>query len=86
MRIKLPLKLVLGLGLLGFIAYFMPHPIVRRAEDLMLYQILRIIGLFAIVLGLGSLFVHHWDRISRRKERWQYSIVMFTCFFASAFI
>ncbi len=86
MRIKLPLKLVLFLGLLGFTAYFMPHPIVRQTEDLMLYKILRIIGLFAIVLGLGSLFVHHWDRIKRRRERWQYSVVMFVCFFGSAVI
>ena len=84
MRTKLPLGLVFILGFLGIIAYFIPHPVVRGIEDLMLYKILRIIGLFAIVLGLGSLFAHHFDIIKRKRERWQYSLVLFVTFIVSA--
>jgi len=58
------------------IQFFIPHSysqiLFRRALDWTL-----VIGIFALVLGIGSLIHVHWVRISRLGENWQYSLLVF---------
>jgi uncharacterized membrane protein len=86
MKKRLPLLLVLILGIMGIIPYYSPQPIVTAIDSFVLYDLLRIIGSFALVLGLGSLLTVHFHKIRRHRENWQYSWVLILSFVATAII
>jgi hypothetical protein len=54
--------------------YFVPHHVSATIYQYALNWTI-IIGIFTLTVGIGSLINLHYDRISKRKERWQYSIV-----------
>ena len=59
---------------------FVPHAVGTKGYELLL-EWARIIGAFARVLGLGSRFRTHWDKIRRRRRgEWPYSIVTLAAF------
>lgn len=64
--------------------FFVPH---KTAEDIFtaLNAWGRIIGAFAVVLGVGSLFQRHWDNIRRRRQGWGYSVVTLLSFAVTVF-
>ncbi len=63
------------MGILMLGQFFVPHAasqeLFRRTQDWVL-----VIGVFALVLGLGSLIRLHWERVRRRSDQWQYSVVV----------
>jgi len=76
-RRQLPLLITLVTGLLFAAQYYVPHP----ASETMLTEVnkwLQIIGLFALVLGVTSLFHLHAVRIRRREPGWGYSFALYT--------
>lgn len=86
MQRKLPLTILIVMGILGFAQLFSPHPRWQDAHDLIRNDLLRIIGAFALVLGLGNLLRAHVIKIKRRAPHWQYSIVTWVGFLGAAII
>ncbi len=76
MRRTLPLGIVLVTGLLGVIPFFVPHPAVEQADDIIRNKLLRVISMFALILGVGSLIRHNVDKIKRRREHYPYSYIL----------
>ncbi len=74
MQRTIPLALCLGFGIFMIIQFFIPHPVSNAAYDIVLKWI-RLITIFALVLGVGSLSMHHTTKIRRKITGWQYSIV-----------
>ncbi|MAF09019.1 hypothetical protein CMK11_01085 [Candidatus Poribacteria bacterium] len=75
MRTQLPLAICFTMGVLMLGQYFVPHAasqdLFRRTQEW-----LQAIGVFALVLGLGSLIHLHWERIRRQSANWRYSVVV----------
>ncbi len=62
-----------------FVQFFIPHQMIKASfEDALDWAI--IIGAFALVLGLGSLFRTHIDKIRHRREGFSYSFVTLISF------
>jgi len=72
MKRQIPLILVLVLGIFFFIQFFIPSQLSTEIYQVTLQWEI-VIGAFAIVLAVGSLFNHHLLKIRRRREHWQYS-------------
>lgn len=75
-RRQLPLLITFVTGLLFAAQYYVPHP----ASEQMLTEVskwLQIIGGFALVLGVTSLFHIHAVKIRRREPGWGYSFVLY---------
>jgi len=74
MQRTIPLTICLVAGLVMIVQFFIPHPV-----SVGLYSVsnnwMRIIASFALVLGAGSLIIHHTIRLQRRQKGWPYSIV-----------
>ena len=74
MQRTIPLTICLVAGLVMIVQFFIPHPV-----SVAIYSVsnnwMRIIGSFALVLGAGSLIIHHTIRLQRRQKGWPYSIV-----------
>jgi hypothetical protein len=86
MQRKLPLTLLVIMGILGFAQIFSPHPGWQDFHDMLRNKLLRIIGAFALILGLGNLLRGHFIKIRRKASHWQYSIVTVIGFFVTAII
>jgi hypothetical protein len=54
--------------------FFVPHYVSTTIYDYALNWTI-IIGIFTMVVGIGSLVNLHYDRVSKQKENWPYSIV-----------
>ena len=76
LRRQLPLLITLVLGLTFAAQYYVPHP---ASEELLttVNKWLQIIGGFALVLGVTSLFHVHAVKIRRREPGWGYSFVLY---------
>ncbi|MCD6362338.1 MAG: hypothetical protein J7M38_15885 [Armatimonadetes bacterium] len=61
------------------VQFFVPHEAGREAYT-MLMAWARIVGAFALVLGLGSLLRTHTERIRRRRRDWPYSVATIVSF------
>jgi len=76
MRRQIPLIICFICGIAMIVQFFIPHQasqaVYRRALDWSL-----VIGLFALVLGVGSLIHVHWLKLKRRAQDWQYSLLVF---------
>lgn len=76
LRRQVPLLITMVAGLLFAGQYYVPHP----ASEHMLTSAtkwLQIIGGFALVLGVTSLFHQHAVKITRREPGWGYSGVLY---------
>lgn len=76
LRRQLPLLVTLVTGILFAAQYYVPHP----SSEMMLTEVtkwLQIIGGFALILGVTSLFHLHAVKIRRREPGWGYSVVLY---------
>ena len=76
LRRQLPLLITLITGVLFAGQYYVPHP---ASEQLLTSATkwLQIVGGFALVLGVTSLFHQHAAKIRRKEEGWGYSLVLY---------
>jgi len=76
LRRQLPLFITLVTGLTMATQYYVPHPV---SEELLtsVTKWLQIIGGFALVLGVSSLFHVHAVKIRRQEAGWGYSGVLY---------
>lgn len=74
MRREVPLTIVFVCGAFMAFQYFVPHHVSATVYQYALNWTI-IIGIFTLVVGIGSLISLHSDRISKRKPTWRYSIV-----------
>jgi hypothetical protein len=75
-RRQLPLLVTMVTGLLLAGQYYVPHP---ASEQLLttVTKWLQIIGGFALILGVTSLFQLHAAKIRRHEAGWGYSLVLY---------
>ncbi len=79
MRLQIPIAIGFLAGVFMFVQFFIPHQMIKASfEDALDWAI--IIGAFALVLGLGSLFRTHVDKIRHRREGFAYSFVTLISF------
>ena len=76
LRRQLPLLITMITGLVMAAQYYVPHP---ASEQLLttVTKWLQIIGGFALVLGITSLFHVHASKIRRKEAGWAYSLVLY---------
>ncbi len=74
MKRQIPLIIIITLCFLFVFHTFIPHKISQDFYQWWLSWV-RAMTPFAVVLGVMSLFMVHWAKISRRLPNWQYSIV-----------
>jgi hypothetical protein len=80
LRRQMPLLITLITGLVFAAQYYVPHP----ASEQLLTSVtkwLQIIGGFALVLGVSSLFHVHAVKIRRKEAGWGYSVVLYVGMF-----
>lgn len=76
LRRQFPLLVTFVMGVVFALQYYVPHP----QSEAMLSTVsvwLQIIGLFALVLGVTSLFHLHAVKIHRQEPGWGYSFVLY---------
>jgi hypothetical protein len=76
LRRQVPLLITMITGLVFAAQYYVPHP----ASELLLTSAtkwLQIIGGFALVLGVTSLFHVHAVKMRRKEAGWGYSVVLY---------
>jgi len=76
MRRQLPLLITMIAGLVFAGQYYIPHP---QSEQMLtsVTKWLQIIGGFALILGVSSLFQQHAAKIRRKESGWGYSLVLY---------
>jgi uncharacterized membrane protein len=74
MKRRLPLAICFIMGVAMIIQFFIPHPVSLEFSSV-IYKWIIVLMAFALVLAIGNLISHHTNKIQRRKEDWQYSIV-----------
>lgn len=77
----IPLMIVFVVGVLSLISYYVPH---KTSVDFieMMNKWENIVVAFAFLLGLLSLFLSHYNKITRKVDGWGYSIFVFVGFLA----
>ena len=58
------------------VQFFIPHPAFKSVYTGIVGWA-RVVGVFAVVIGVGALVRLHFRRITRRTSGWGYSIVVF---------
>lgn len=76
MRRQIPLLICFLSGIFMLVQFFVPHPAFVSVYMGVLKWAL-IMGVFALVIGIGTLVRLHYKRIARRSPGWFYSIVVF---------
>lgn len=74
MKKSIPLFLVFLVGILMIVQFFIPHPISVAFYRGFLNWFTAMV-LFALIIGIGTLLHRHWDKIRKKKQDWQFSIV-----------
>ncbi len=76
LRRQLPLLITFVTGVVFALQYYVPHP---KSDALLTTATnwLQIIALFALVLGVTSLFHIHAVKIRRQEAGWGYSLVLY---------
>lgn len=85
MKRKLPLLIVMILGIGMIIQYFVPHPFSMEIYRIVLDWMI-IIGAFYLVLGIGGVLIINYHKIKRRKENWWLSIITIVALFFVALV
>ncbi|MEA2104484.1 MAG: hypothetical protein U9P79_07585 [Candidatus Cloacimonadota bacterium] len=75
MKRQIPLLIVMILGFLFVAHTFIPHTISQDFFDWFI-KWSKVIGSFAIVLGVGSLLMVHSNKIKRKAPNWGYSWIV----------
>src|SRR4030042_6276614 len=86
MKIKIPLIILFIIAIFAFIPYFSPKETIQTMDDILRNKYIKIIGAFAIILGLGSLIQYHINKIKRKSEYYRYSFIMLGCIIISTII
>lgn len=86
MQRRIPLLIVLITGIFGAIAFFVPYPAIRTADEVMRNDVQRIIAAFSLVLGVGSIVQHHLIKIRRKTQFWEYSYITLISLVVTAII
>ncbi len=79
MRLHIPIGLGFLAGAFMIVQFFVPHPSFEESYKALMDWTM-IIGAFALVLGLQSLFRTHIDKIRRRRQGYGYSFVALISF------
>jgi uncharacterized membrane protein len=82
---KLPLAICFITGVSMIVQFFIPHPTSLDFGS-MIYKWIIVLMALALVLAIGNLIRHHGNKIRKKKEDWQYSIVTLTGMAAMAVI
>lgn len=85
MKMRLPLLLGFLTGSFLLVQFFVPHQTLKQTYE-MLQDWGMVIGTFALVLGLASLFRTHLDRIRQRRRGYGYSFVTLLSFAIVLFV
>ncbi|MBD3183270.1 hypothetical protein GF312_13320 [Candidatus Poribacteria bacterium] len=76
MKRQIPLIISFVCGIFMLIQFFIPHPgFISVYRGILNWA--RIIGVFALIIGIGTLVRLHFRRITRRSPGWFYSVVVF---------
>ena len=76
MKRQIPLIICFIAGIFMLVQFFVPHPAFASIyKGALRWE--RIIRVFAIVIGIGTLVRLHYRRIARRSPEWIYSVVVF---------
>ena len=76
LRRQLPLFITFVTGVVFALQYYIPHPM----SETLLTEVskwLQIVGGFALILGISSLFHIHFVKIRRHEPGWGYSFVLY---------
>ncbi|MBD3176720.1 MAG: hypothetical protein GF320_16185 [Armatimonadia bacterium] len=74
MRKQVPFLIATIMGLAMVVQFFVPaHGLVEMQAIVLLYG--RIIGAFALILGIVSLIRVNWVRVKRKSENWPYALI-----------
>lgn len=73
MKDKFPLALMILMGIIGFSARFLVHPVSEDFNSFLRNKMLVLISVFALILGLGNLIIHHVERIKKKGQFWVHS-------------
>lgn len=85
MQRSIPLTICLVAGILMMMQFFSPHPVSRGFLETVNSWV-RLVSAFALVLGAGSLIMHHLMKIRRRQSGWLYSVVTLVALAATTII
>jgi hypothetical protein len=77
LRQQVPLIITFTAGFMMILAYFIPHPPIGQISDWFNDWDIIVIS-FALILGIVNLCHVNLVKISRRREGWEYSIVLLT--------
>jgi hypothetical protein len=80
MKMRIPLVIGFLTGTFFLVQFFVPYKTLRDIFEMTTEDWLIIIGTFALVLGLGSLFRVHLDRIRQRRAGFGYSFITLISF------
>lgn len=86
MKRRLAMTLMFLFAIFGLVAYFVPEKHINQADTLIRNKFLLIVSAFALILGLGSLIQHHFQKIKHHDEYWQYSVITLAAMAFTAFI
>lgn len=86
MKKRLPLIIVLVMGIFAVIAFVVPHPVVQSIDETVRNDVIRIITAFSLVLGIGSIVRHHIIKVQRKATHWPFSWVTLIALAVSAII
>ncbi len=82
MKREVPIAITFISGVLLVIAFFIPHEpfgsLEQRFNDWYI-----IVSGFALILGIDSLLLHHWNKVSRRSKDWFHSLSLIIAFFVT---
>ena len=79
MKNTLPVILTFLGGFLMVMGFFVPHyPFNEMQSNTIIWAM--IIGGFTMILGIASLIMHHYFKISRKLRDWQFSIIVYASF------
>lgn len=74
MRQQIPLIVIFVLGVFMALQYFVPHQSSEFVYEYALDWVI-IIGVFAMALGLWSMFVVHYSKIQKKAPGWGFSVI-----------
>lgn len=85
LRKFIPLLIGFLTGLFMFVQFFVPHYVGEAGYTLVLDWV-RVVGAFAMVLAVSSLFQVNWDKIRRKQRDWGYSVVTLISFIVMVWV
>ncbi|MCD4733669.1 hypothetical protein K8R78_05470 [bacterium] len=85
MRRQIPLAIALVAGLFGALSYFIQDPTVQDIREQLLAW-LRLIGAFAIGIGIVSFLRNHGKKVTRQVSGWAFNAVAIASFLAMSTI